>query len=52
MVRLVLRNAVKWAAPAPGKWIDSCPKVPADQAPEKLKIKGPRLHREGEAGFR
>ena len=49
-VRLVLRNAVKWAAPD-GKWIDSCPQIPADKAPEPLTIKGPRLHKEGEAGF-
>lgn len=52
MVRLVLRNAVKWAAPEGERWIDSCPQVPADQAPEPLTIKGPRLHKEGEAGFR
>ena len=49
-VRLVLRNAVKWAAPD-GKWIDSCPQIPADKAPEPLTIKGPRLHKEGETGF-
>jgi trehalose utilization protein len=42
---------VKWAAPE-GKWIDSCPQVPADQAAEPLTIKGPRLHKEGEADFR
>jgi trehalose utilization protein len=52
MVRLVLRNAVKWAAPDAERWIDSCPQVPADQAPEPLTIKGPRIHKEGEAGFR
>jgi trehalose utilization protein len=51
-VRLVLRNAVKWARPDPDKWIDSCPQIPADQAPEPLTIKGPRIHKEGEAGFR
>jgi trehalose utilization protein len=51
-VRLVLRNAVGWAAPDPEKWIDSCPQVPANQAAEPLKIKGPRIHREGEEGFR
>jgi len=50
-VRLVLRNAVKWAAPD-GKWIDSCPQIPADQATEPLTAKGPRLHKKGEAGFR
>jgi trehalose utilization protein len=52
MVRLVLRNAVRWANPDPEKWIDSCPQIPADQAPEPLTIKGPRIHKEGEAGFR
>jgi trehalose utilization protein len=52
MVRLVLRNAVKWAAPDREQWIDSCPQIPADQAAEPLTIKGPRLHQEGEAGFR
>src|SRR5256885_17219186 len=27
-VRRVLRNAVKWAAPDTGKWIDRCPQIP------------------------
>jgi trehalose utilization protein len=52
VVRQVLRNAVHWAAPEGQTWIDSCPNVPIDQAREKLVAKGPRLHREGEAGFR
>ena len=51
-VRLVLRNAVHWAAPDRVKWIDSCPQVSAKDAPEPLETKGPKLHREGEAGFR
>jgi trehalose utilization protein len=51
-VRLVLRNAVRWAAPDGVKWIDSCPQISAKDAPEPLEIKGPRLHKEGEAGFR
>jgi trehalose utilization protein len=50
-VRLVLRNAVKWAVPE-GRWIDSCPQIPADQAAEPLTVKGPRLHKKGEAGLR
>ena len=50
-VRLVLRNAVKWAAPE-GKWIDSCPRIPTEKAPEPLTVKGPRLHKKGGAGFR
>jgi trehalose utilization protein len=52
MVRLVLRNAVKWAAPDGERWIDSCAQVPAERAPEPLTVKGRRIHKEGEAGFR
>jgi len=52
VVRQVLRNAVHWAAPESQSWIDSCPNIPIDQAREKLTAKGPRLHKEGEAGFR
>jgi trehalose utilization protein len=52
VVRQVLRNAVHWAAPAGQKWIDSCPNIPLEQAREKLVAKGPKVHREGEAGFR
>lgn len=51
-VRLVLRNAVRWAASDGLKWIDSCPQIPGDQAPENVEIKGPRLHKKGDAGFR
>jgi trehalose utilization protein len=51
-VRLVLRNAVHWAARDAEKWIDTCPQIPADKAAEPLTIKGPRLHREGEEGFK
>src|SRR5689334_14295053 len=52
MVRLVLRNAVKWAAPDSEKWIDKCPRILPEEAPEPVTVKGPRLHKEGEAGFR
>jgi trehalose utilization protein len=51
-VRLVLRNAVHWAAPDSERWIDSCPQIPADKAAERLTSKGPRLHKEGEEGFK
>jgi len=51
-VRLVLRNAVHWAAGDGVKWIDRCPQISPKNAPEPLEVKGPRLHREGEAGFR
>jgi trehalose utilization protein len=52
IVHLVLRNAVKWAAPDDMKWIDRCPQIPADKAPEKLTIKGPHIHKEGEEGLK
>jgi trehalose utilization protein len=52
VVRQVLRNAVRWAAPEGRKWIDTCPNIPIEEAREKLVAKGPRLHKEGEAGFR
>ena len=51
-VRLVLRNAVRWAASDGTKWIDSCPQISAKNAPEPLEIKGPKIHKEDEAGFR
>ncbi len=51
-VQRVLANAVRWAAPVGQRWIDSCPNVQLKEAREKLVAKGPRLHREGEEGFR
>jgi trehalose utilization protein len=53
-VQRVLRNAVRWAYnPAPA-WtsVDDAPNRPHDQAPVPLEVKGPRLHEDGEAGFR
>lgn len=35
-IKLVLKNAVRWAAPAGGPWVDSCPRVPTELAPEPL----------------
>ncbi|MBA3385602.1 MAG: ThuA domain-containing protein [Chthoniobacterales bacterium] len=52
VVRQVLRNAVDWAAPDAEKWIDTCPQIPPRKAAEPLEVKGPRMHKEGEAGFR
>ncbi len=52
VVRQVLRNAVRWAAPAGARWIDRCPNVPIDQAAETIEHYGPSLHQEGEEGFR
>jgi len=52
VVRLILQNAVHWAAPEGRNWIDSCPNVPIEEAHEKLVAKGPHLHKAGEKGFR
>lgn len=52
LVRQVLRNAVRWAAPEGRPWRDSCPNVPPEQAREKLTAKGPKLRKEGDEGFR
>lgn len=50
-VRLVLRNAARWARPE-GRWVDACLNIPVDKAPEKITPKGEALHKPGEAGFR
>jgi trehalose utilization protein len=50
----VIRNAVRWAHnPAPA-WtaINDAPNVPHDKAPVPLTVKGPRLHQDGEEGYR
>jgi trehalose utilization protein len=51
-VRLVLKNAVHWARPEPQAWIDTCPNVPIEQAPEKIVAKGGKLHAPGSQGLR
>ena len=51
-VRLVLKNAVRWARPDGQTWIDSCPNVPIEKAAEPLQQKGGSLHKPGEAGLR
>lgn len=51
-VLLVIRNAAKWVAPEGSRWIDTCPNVPIDKAPEKIKQQGETLHKAGEAGFK
>jgi trehalose utilization protein len=53
-VRKVLVNAVRWAYnPAPA-WTDvnNAPNTPADKAPVPIEVKGPRLHADGEEGYR
>jgi len=53
-VRRVLVNAVRWAynPAAPWKRVNEAPNTPAEKAPVPVEIKGPRLHKEGEDGFR
>ena len=51
-IKLVLKNSVKWAAPVGSKWVDSAPNIPIDQALEPLEEKGPRLHQDGEEGYK
>lgn len=50
-VRLVIRNAVHWLAPE-GRWVDSCPNVPVEQACEPITAQGRTLHKPGEQGYR
>lgn len=51
-VKLVLKNAVRWARPEGAVWKDEAPNIPVEKAPEPLTVKGGKLHAEGEAGFR
>ncbi len=51
-VRLVLKNAVRWARPDGQKWIDACPNVPIEKAAEPLVQKGSSVHKPGEAGLK
>lgn len=53
-VQTVLRNAVAWAHnPAPRvQDVNAAPNVPVDQALEPIQERGPRLHQDGEEGFR
>ena len=53
-VLAVIRNAVRWAHNPVLPWssIDDAPHVPADKAPVPLVVKGPTLHKRGEAGLR
>ena len=53
-IQSVLKNAVHWAY-NPAKRIENvtdAPNRPVDQAPEPITERGPRLHQDGEEGFR
>ena len=53
-IQAVLRNACHWAHnPAPRiEKVADAPNRPAEDALEPLTVKGPRLHKDGEEGFR
>ncbi len=53
-VQTVLRNAVRWAYnPAPRVVdVNDAPNVPVEQALEPIEERGPRLHQDGEEGFK
>lgn len=51
-VKLVLKNAVRWARPEGSKWVDSCPRVTPELTPEPLEVQGTTLHKAGEAGLK
>ena len=54
MVRQVLRNAVLWAYNGEPRLtaVTDAPNRPVEKAPEKITARGPRLHADGEEGFR
>ncbi|RYG91443.1 trehalose utilization protein ThuA [Loktanella sp. IMCC34160] len=53
-VQQVLRNAVKWAHNPAARVANptDAPNVPVDEAPEKIEERGPRLHKDGEEGYK
>ena len=51
-VQRVIRNAVHWAAPRGSRWIDSCPNIPVEKAPEKIVRRGPTMQHPGPPGRR
>ena len=53
-IQQILRNAVYWAQPVTDRISDvsSAPNRPVGEALEKIEQKGPRLHEDGEEGFR
>lgn len=53
-VRRVIRNAVRWAHdPSPRREDPvSAPNLPVEQALEKIVARGPKLHADGDEGFR
>lgn len=54
MIRTVLRNGVRWAHNPAARLRDvtDAPNRPVEDAPEPIQQRGPRLHSDGEDGFR
>ncbi len=53
-VQRVIANGVRWAFNPAARIANpnDAPNVPVDRAPEKIEERGPRLHHDGEAGYR
>jgi trehalose utilization protein len=53
-VQTVLRNAVRWAHNPAARITDvtAAPNVPVDKAQEPISARGPKLHADGEEGYR
>lgn len=51
-VQQVLRNAVHWTAPEGQRWVDSCPRIPIEEAREPLVSRGLAVHKPGEEGYK
>jgi trehalose utilization protein len=53
-VQIVLKNAVHWAHNPASRVLNvtDAPNRPVGQAPEKITERGPRLHQDGEKGFK
>ncbi len=44
MIQRILTNAVLWARPEGSLWVDSCPNIPVEKAPEKIEPWGGSVH--------
>jgi len=51
-VKLVLKNAARWARPEGRIWKDEAPNIPVEKAAEKITVKGAKLHAAGEEGYK
>lgn len=51
-IRQILRNAARWAAPSGTRYVDTCPNILPDTAPEPVTEYGPKIHKAGDVGYR